>query len=247
MTLRPETTRRIEDRVTELIDRFDGYCDTFDRANLFTGPSAYFHSKTLALLRQQRSVSDAILSTSFLESLYATLTAWGMHRMGPGGAKLVEFPVLVASFRKLEEPIRRISALVLEHLRSEQVESVTEEVWEVISALNIGCGETRIVAGSKALHHVLPDLVPPIDREYTLRFFFNHKSLNQGDENAFREIYPRFHRVAVACSGEIQARIGRGMNTSPTKVIDNAIVGYVRAKLKNASDGVDTAEFEARG
>jgi hypothetical protein len=232
MTLRPDTIRRIEQRVTELIESFDGFCNAFDQANLFTGPSAYFHSETLALLRQHKSAGDAVIDKTFLESLYATLTAWGMHRMGPGGAKLVEFPVLVDSFRKLEQPIRKLSTLVLADLRVEEVKSVTEQVWAVISALNIGCGLTKIVAGSKALHHVLPELVPPIDREYTIRFFFHHTNLSQGDGVAFNEIYPRMHRIATECRGKIQARIGRGMNTSPTKVIDNAIVGFVRAKLK---------------
>src|ERR1700685_2883508 len=121
MTLRPDTIRRIEERVTELIEDFDGCCDVFDRANLFTGPSAYFHSKTLALLRQRKSAGDAVLDSAFLESLYATLTAWGMHRMGPGGAKLVEFPALVDSFRTMELPIRKLSALALAGLRSEEV------------------------------------------------------------------------------------------------------------------------------
>ncbi len=236
MTLRPDTIRRIDERVTELIEDFDGCCGAFEQAKLFTGPSAYFHSKTFVLLRQHKSAGDAILDTAFLESLYATLTAWGMHRMGPGGAKLVEFPVLADSFRRLEQPIRKLSGLVLADLRVEEVKSVSEEVWAVISQLNVGCGLTRIVAGSKALHHVLPELVPPIDREYTLRFFFNHKTLNQGDAVAFREIYPRFHRIAAECRGKIQARIGQGMNTSATKVIDNAIVGFVRAKLKNVPD-----------
>jgi len=236
MTLRPDTIRRIEKRVTELIEDFDGCSDAFEQANLFTGPSAYFHSKTLALLRQHKSAGDALLDRAFLESLYATLTAWGMHRMGPGGAKLVEFHVLADSFQRLEQPIRKLSDLMLADLRMEEVKSVTEQVWAVISGLNIGCGLTKIVAGSKALHHVLPELVPPIDREYTLRFFFNHKTLNQGDAAAFGEIYPRMHRIAAECSGKIQGRIGRGMNTSATKVIDNAIVGFVRAKLRAVSD-----------
>lgn len=236
MTLRPETIRRLDERVTELIEDFDGCCDVFDQANLFTGPSAYFHSKTVALLRRHKSAGDAILDSAFLESLYATLTAWGMHRMGSGDTKLVEFPVLADSFRKLEQPIRKLSALALSDLRTEEVTSVSKRVWSVISGLNVGCGLTKIVAGSKALHHVLPELVPPIDREYTIRFFFHHKTLNQGDEAAFREIYPRLHRVASECRGQIQARIGRGMHTSPTKVIDNAIVGFVRAKLKNVPD-----------
>jgi hypothetical protein len=79
-----------------------------------------------------------------------------------------------------------------------------------------------------------------MDREYTIRFFFHNKSLSQGDAAAFREIYPRLHRVASECRGKIQARIGRGMNTSATKVIDNAIVGFVRAKLKNVPDEAAT-------
>lgn len=238
MTLRPDTIRRMEERVARLIADFDGCCDVFDRANLFTGPSAYFHSKTLALLGQHTSAGDALLNPAFLESLYATLTAWGMHRMGPGDTKLVEFPVLVGSFRMAEQPIRTLSNLRLADLRMAEVQTVSEQIWSVISGLNIGCGLTKIVAGSKALHHVLPALVPPIDREYTIRFFFHHKTLSQGDEVAFRKIYPRFHRIAVECREQIQGRIGRGMNTSATKVIDNAIVGFVRSRLKNSSEGV---------
>jgi hypothetical protein len=73
--------------------------------------------------------------------------------------------------------------------------------------------------------------MPPIDREYTLRFFYN--PLNQGDEVAFKEIYPYFHKIASACRDEIVTYIGHGMNTSQTKVIDNAIVGFVLKDLKN--------------
>lgn len=160
--------------------------------------------------------------------------------MGPGDTKLVEFPVLADSFRKLEQPIRMLSVLALADLTMEEIKNVSEQVWTVISGLHIGCGLTKIVAGSKALHHVLPELVPPIDREYTIRFFFHHKTLSQGDAVAFQEIYPRFHRIAVERRGQIQLRIGRGMHTSATKVIDNAIVGFVRAKLKNLSEGVGT-------
>ena len=35
----------------------------------------------------------------------------------------------------------------------------------------------QIVANSKALHHLLPALVPPIDREYTFRFFYDRTML----------------------------------------------------------------------
>lgn len=231
MTWRPDTTRRMGQRVGELIENFDSCCDAFDRANLFTGPSGYFHSKTLALLRQHKSPGDAVLDRTFLESLYATLTAWGMHRMGPGNTKLVDFKLLVDGFGQLEQAIRKLSIFRIVDLRSDEIGQVSDQVWAIISKLMIGQGETKIVAGSKALHHVLPDLVPPIDREYTIRFFFHHKSLSQGDHAAFQEMFPHFCRIATESRGKIETRIGKGMNTSTTKVIDNAIVGFVRTKL----------------
>jgi len=84
------------------------------------------------------------------------------------------------------------------------------------------------VANSKALHHLLPALVPPIDRAYTLRFFYADTTLSKGDEATFKEIYPYFHRIAVARREQITSHLGTGMNTSETKVIDNAIVAFVR-------------------
>jgi hypothetical protein len=236
MSWRPETTRRMGQRVSELIEDFDGCCDEFDRLNLFTGPSKYFHSKSLGLLRQHKCPADAVLDEVFVESVYATLTSWGMHRMGPGGAKLVDFPVFVETFRRLEEPIRQLSAFALLKLNPGDLKSASEQLWAAISEAKIGHGLTKIVAGSKALHHVLPELIPPIDREYTIRFFFHHKALSQGGQVAFQEIYPHFYQMAIQCREKIEARIGQGMNTSVTKVIDNAIVGFVRTHLRVKSN-----------
>ena len=47
----------------------------------------------------------------------------------------------------------------------------------------------------------------------------------------FLRIYAHFHRIAVYHKDMILAAIGRGMHTSVTKVIDNAIVGYVRTEM----------------
>lgn len=75
--------------------------------------------------------------------------------------------------------------------------------------------------------------MPPIDRQYTIRFLYHHKTLSRGDEATFREIYPYFHRIAISCHQPIQARLEarKGMDTCAMKVIDNAIVGYVLTHL----------------
>jgi len=43
-------------------------------------------------------------------------------------------------------------------------------------------------------------------------------------------MYPQFRQIAVACKGAIDKRLAQPTewDTSTTKVIDNAIVGYVR-------------------
>ena len=78
------------------------------------------------------------------------------------------------------------------------------------------------------LHHILPSLVPPIDRSYTLRFFYRRQGLSISEKEAFREMYLEFHRIAVHRKKEILNRLGKNLwNTSETKIIDNAIIGFI--------------------
>jgi len=48
----------------------------------------------------------------------------------------------------------------------------------------------------------------------------------------FRELYAQFHRIAQAVAPKLPSLLGRGMHTSETKIIDNAIVGYVLEELR---------------
>jgi len=228
-----DTIRRMQGRVESLIEHFDEYVGVFNQRNLFTGPSVYFHSKTLEILRKYSKPSEVLVDDLFFDYLYATLTAWGLHRMGPGLAKLAELEDIKESFRKLKGQISKLQCVEITSIHDSNITPVTSDLWEVLASTRVSISKTKIVANSKALHHILPDLMPPIDREYTLRFFYNHTTLNQGDEVAFKEIYPYFHKIASACRDKIMSHIGFGMNTSQTKVIDNAIVGFVLKELKN--------------
>ncbi len=232
MGLRIETIGRMDQRVESLIRRYTECVETFGKAHLFTGPSVHFHLRTLERLRALSSGSKAIADDCFLESLYATLTAWGMHRMGDTDTRLVEFEDFKQSLLSVISEISAIEHLKLADLAEGEVADAAERLWAIIFELRIGIGETKIVAGSKALHHALPDLVPPIDRQYTARFFYGQKSFYGGGAKAFCEIFRRFHRIATACKSETEQLLNKGaMNTSPTKIIDNAIVGWVRTNL----------------
>ena len=61
----------------------------------------------------------------------------------------------------------------LEHLaiEDELPANIAERLWSLVSSLGIVENNVKIVASTKALHHLLPDLIVPMDREYTGKFF----------------------------------------------------------------------------
>ncbi|MCK4252453.1 hypothetical protein KAX97_13475 [candidate division WOR-3 bacterium] len=234
---RKETTiNRIIERVNAICLFFDSYIEEFNKANLFSGPSPYFHFRALDKLKSLKSPSAAVNDELFLEYLYATLTAWGLHRMGPRGAKLVEFDVFVRSLKNQKDKIEILEKRSLLNLSDVDLSSTIDILWDVLANIEVSASKTKLVANSKALHHFLPDLIPPIDRQYTLRFFYDHKTINGRDEQLFREIYPQFHKIGLKCKDQIRSYLGYGFHTSDTKVIDNAIVGFVLKKLKKVAD-----------
>ena len=228
---RKTTIEQIEERIKLLIENFSGYVEEFNRRNLFTGPSVYFHNKTLEILRRHSKPSKALSDDLFFDYLYATLASWGLHRMGQIPTKLLDLDEIKESFRSMKLQIFRLEDFKITNIPKGKLENVISKLWEILSNVKVSGSNTRLVANSKALHHIIPDLMPPIDRQYTLKFF-NYTDLKRDKEEAiFREIYRYFHKIAFSCKDKIKSHIGVGMNTSQTKVIDNAIIGFVLEEL----------------
>lgn len=88
-----------------------------------------------------------------------------------------------------------------------------------------GANDAPLVAGSKALHHVLPDLVVPIDRRYTRPFFgWYGTQFQYQQQRAFEEMFPTFHSIAVEV--QLEQFMGNGWRTARAKVLDKAIVAF---------------------
>jgi hypothetical protein len=223
---------RMDLRVADLSANLEHFVGVFDEAERFSGPSLYFHLKTLGCLRNRGSATQAILSEDLFDWLYATLASWGMHRMGRGNTKLRDLDVIKASVRAQGASIASLQDLSLIELSPAAVTRVSHDLWILLSSLTISIAEAQIVANSKVLHHLLPKLVPPIDRTYTFHFFYNRNMLTITEEEAFKEMFLRFHEIAIANRDLIKRLVGQGWNTSETKVIDNAIVGYVIEVLR---------------
>jgi hypothetical protein len=233
--------RTLQERVDErrpifesLVGDFSRFVRRFDPTQQFGGPSVYFHLKTIESLSRHPTAVDALGDDTFFDHLYATLASWGLHRMGPGNAKLRNIDELKASFRAQASNIEQMQQLQIDRLDPGTVRQVANAAWEIMASLKVGIGQTLLVANSKALHHLLPGLIPPIDRSYTLKFFVGRTYIYQGrDGDYFRILYPLLQEIAVRCSGEIHSFVAtpaEGMNTSVTKVIDNAILGFMPAQ-----------------
>jgi len=71
---------KYELNVEDVLENADHYHQAYYQAEVFSGPSLYFHQRALATRNEPSS-------PKYLEYVYATLSAWGMHRMGSGGSK----------------------------------------------------------------------------------------------------------------------------------------------------------------
>ena len=234
--MRRKTFESMRDRVEKLCSGFPHYIARFDESDLFTGPSLYFHFRTLNQLHKHVTFSRVFEDNLFFEYLYATLTSWGLHRMRPVKAKLVDFEIFFQSFQHQRNAIEELQNISLIELSDKNVPIIVDKLWNILKNIKVSTSKTRLVANSKALHHILPHTMPPIDREYTLRFFYNRKTIQGRDEKIFREIYPWFHRIGLRNKIQIESYTGHGFHTSETKVIDNAIVGFVLPELEKICD-----------
>ncbi len=213
-----------KDKIRDILENKDQYHTAFYRANTFTGPSLYFHRLALKLRRD----SDR---QRYLDSIYATLASWGMHRMGPGGSKMADMALFKASVDALWEDITAASSI--------SYHSISEADWtllkKIFDGIRIMQSETRLVGNSKVMAHLVPNIIPPIDRAYTLKFLKGNTMIKndvQHEWATMRNIISEFF-IPVAKDSGFQTRAQAWINdlqtypwdTSEFKVIDNLLIG----------------------
>jgi len=219
---------RARSNVEALIGDFAVCVQRFGANAVFSGPSVYFHERAIECRHQHATAASLLADERFLEYVYAVLPSWGMHRMGSQAAKVTEFSQLAASMRSAVPLIEELWPLTITDVDSSDIPQVAQIAWQVIATIRASTSETQIVAGSKTLHHVLPDLIPPIDRQYTFRFFTGQKMV-QSDQRAFLDWFPLLAEIGRRCLSEIAAAMNSSgpMTSGAAKVIDNAIIGFM--------------------
>jgi hypothetical protein len=217
---------------------FDG---AYEQFLAFGGPCVYFHQQCLA------AGEASFLSDRHIEMLYATLTSWGMHRMGDvetTRTKLSPWSTFRQSLKgcaAVLEPMRRLDLLALS--ASDYSDALTR-IAPAYAGLRLSVSGATIVVNSKALYHLLPRLIPPIDRQYTIRFFQQKREKWRNSKGQFRQVMLplksdaqfalfrtvclKVHDLANRVEPALLMRELREHGVTVPKALDNAIVHFVR-------------------
>lgn len=221
-----------QEHIDALDATFDECLDRFNQRQIFTGPSIHFYRRVVDLVRAAPNLTALARNEQLAELAYAALMSWGMHRMGETvAAKLTEY----ADFR---EAVWRFvaGASVLEGhrittLAEGDLQAVMEPLAGLLETKGVTASGSPLVANAKLLHFLLPDLMPPIDRAYTGRFFYGPnrgRQLPGGARKVFTDVFPRFCWLARRHAQSIRSASGDGyLCLGEAKVLDNAIVGYM--------------------
>ncbi|MGB2670475.1 MAG: hypothetical protein WA789_03045 [Candidatus Acidiferrum sp.] len=207
----------------------------------FGGPCVYFHEQCLV------AGAENFLSLRHIEMLYATLTAWGMHRMGDSEkakTRLTNWVPFHTSLATQTEGLQQFKGLRMSELSESEYSAAILCLKTHYAALKLSVSGATIVVNSKAFHHLFPEFIPPIDRQYTIRFFTQAPEKWLDPSGKFRTVqlpktldeqFHLFHSTCVAMKQlanrvdpELLRREREESHVSTPKALDNAIVNYVR-------------------
>jgi len=214
----------LEKKVDELVRRIPELIRNFDYRK---GPDLYFYKKVLEMRRSKHLGELLGESDRYLELIYATLVAWDMNSRG---AKMKYFDEFKSTILDNRERFMQLLPYRLEAMSSGAFGEAKMLCGEIYDNMHLMISEGRLVSNSKVMHFILPDLVMPMDRQNTLKFFFGHTNESK---NNFMKI--------LNCSFEITKRIDLSQflddqwNQSIPKIIDNAIISSESPKYNRSS------------
>lgn len=110
-----------------MIEGFEHYIEEFYKKDRFTNSAYYFHRRTIEMIRENE-YDKLFINDKFLEYVYATLSAWGVDRLGRNG--LAEFNVFKEIIRKRENSdlLRKLNKHKINKLEGMKKEEVKNEL-----------------------------------------------------------------------------------------------------------------------
>ncbi len=216
-----------QDKARDILANADRYHQAYYEAGVFRGPSLYFHRRALETGQPPGRLTH-------LEYVYAMLASWGMHRMGVGGSKMQTFDTFRSSVESLYEKISEAQRFELREM-NDQNWAVLKDIFQGIKVM---ASETSLVGNSKVMHHMLPHIAPPIDRQYTLRYLRGSTGIKNGIDREWElmeGIISGFF-IPVVSDEDFLYRVREWVaaqdkypwDTSVLKVVDNLVIGSMK-------------------
>lgn len=224
-------------QVNDILQNANCYHEAFYQAywnrTTFRGPSLYFHRRAVETSLQRGYTKDF---GKHVEYIYAMLVSWGMHRMGRRGPKMRDYDSFKSSITRLYRDIVEATKIDYHHITAVNWQ-LLERIYENLVVM---WTNRRLVAHSKVMAHLFPDLIPPIDSTYTLGYLNEQASVQNGKEWLLMKRILSDFFIPIACHAGFQQQANKWMeqqdehpwDTSLFKVIDNLIIGERLYKQK---------------
>jgi hypothetical protein len=206
---------------------------TIDIGKEFGGPSIYFHKEAI------KAINTDFLGKRHLEMIYAMLPAWGMHRMGDMAAKVVDYTIFIEEINKNRDELNVLKNKTLQEV---DINDIVELINEKI---HVSTSNSYLVSSTKVLHHIIPNIISPIDRQYSIRFINENKNhfsnntmqLNVVTEEVYAFIFIDGMRdFLYKNEPKMKNYLDDNFNTSITKIFDNLLVAYIKEYKRDASE-----------
>lgn len=211
---------KLKEKVDYLIENIPRLIKTFSYRK---GPDLYFYKK-LSEIRRKFSLNKLLGDNYFFELLYATLTAWDMNARG---AKMKYFDEFKENLIRNKALFTDLEKYKLFQIAKEEFSEIKNKLSDLYDNLHLMKTGGRLVSNSKIMHFLLPDLIMPMDRQNTLRFFFGY---TMESKNKFLNIFECSYLIAKRL--DLSDLLNDGWNRSIPKIIDNAIICAESSKYR---------------
>jgi len=219
------------------------FCYFLERCNEYyrSGHDLSLYRQVIANHRQGRHIEDLIGDPNFVRLIYRTLEAWNMNQRG---ARLTSAERLQDSLREHKHELTELYLYKLLSLDfTTDFKTIIPLLKTVFCQLEVMETKRKIVGVSKALHFLLPDLVMPIDGEYTLPGFYGYNVYQNTPlaefQEQYRDILIRSYKIVRQLNLTEADIDGQGWNTSAPKLIDNALIGAFKYFDKHGAEKFD--------
>lgn len=206
-----------------------------------TGHELEYYKKIIGFHKENNEVSLLVNNEEFCKLVYKTLKKWNMDQRR---AKLTTFDSFSQSIKSCDNLFKKLYEYKLITIEQCQCADVLMLLKQAFENLNVMQSKRRIVGISKTLHFFFPDLVTPVDGKYTMHCFYgyNKNSTEPSEEfEIFKDIFLRTCKLSRKLNLTENDVNNIGWHTSIPKLIDNAIIGFIKKIEKSTIKSIITS------